>query len=123
MQENLGPLTAHNFGESYRLTDQDDPFLTRDADTPSDPPNTRYDPHIQRSIPPSPDVGSSLGGQRSAVPGLRRYATRKVKFAYGSVLSVDYPVPSTIENAIQAKDRSDIAGGTDEFTHMRCELF
>ena len=50
---------------------------------------------------------------------MRRYATRKVKLVQGSVLSVDYPVPSAIQNAVQAKYRSDLEGGREEFTHMR----
>ena len=50
---------------------------------------------------------------------IRRYATRKVKLVQGSVLSVDYPVPSAIQNAVQAKYRSDLEGGREEFTHMR----
>lgn len=54
--------------------------------------------------------------------GLRRYATRKVKLVQGSVLSVDYPVPSAIQNAVQAKYRNDLEGGSEEFTHMRCKL-
>ncbi|MCJ1481411.1 Chitin synthase, class 2 [Schaereria dolodes] len=59
--------------------------------------------------------------QRQApTPGnLRRYATRKVKLVQGSVLSVDYPVPSAIRNAVQAKYRNDLEGGSEEFTHMR----
>lgn len=55
--------------------------------------------------------------------GLRRYATRKVKLVQGSVLSVDYPVPSAIQNAVQAKYRNDLEGGSEEFTHMRCRFF
>lgn len=54
--------------------------------------------------------------------GLRRYATRKVKLVQGSVLSVDYPVPSAIQNAVQAKYRNDLEGGSEEFTHMRCRF-
>ncbi|KAI9893816.1 MAG: Chitin synthase, class 2 [Vezdaea aestivalis] len=55
-----------------------------------------------------------------AAPGaLRRYATRKVKLVQGSVLSVDYPVPSAIQNAVQEKYRNDVEGGSEEFTHMR----
>ncbi len=50
---------------------------------------------------------------------LRRYATRKVKLVQGSVLSVDYPVPSAIQNAVQAKYRTDLESGREEFTHMR----
>ena len=50
---------------------------------------------------------------------IKRYATRKVKLVQGSVLSIDYPVPSAIQNAIQAKYRKDQEGGSEEFTHMR----
>ncbi|KAI1084963.1 glycosyltransferase family 2 protein [Whalleya microplaca] len=50
--------------------------------------------------------------------GLKRYATRKVKLVQGSVLSVDYPVPSAIKNAVQAKYR-DAESGTGEFLNMR----
>lgn len=50
--------------------------------------------------------------------GLKRYATRKVKLVQGSVLSIDYPVPSAIRNAVQAKYR-DNEGGSDEFVKMR----
>lgn len=53
--------------------------------------------------------------------GLRRYATRKVKLVQGSVLSVDYPVPSAIQNAIQPKYREDPEAASEEFTHMRCK--
>ncbi|KAI1402980.1 glycosyltransferase family 2 protein [Hypoxylon fuscum] len=50
--------------------------------------------------------------------GLKRYATRKVKLVQGSVLSVDYPVPSAIKNAVQAKYR-DTESGSGEFLNMR----
>ncbi|KAK5075059.1 Chitin synthase, class 3 [Lithohypha guttulata] len=50
---------------------------------------------------------------------IKRYATRKVKLVQGNVLSIDYPVPSAIQNAIQPKYRSDLEGGSEEFTHMR----
>lgn len=61
------------------------------------------------------------GGGNPGGGNLRRYATRKVKLVQGSVLSVDYPVPSAIQNAIQAKYRNDLEGGSEEFTHMRCK--
>lgn len=64
--------------------------------------------------------GAPGGGGGGGGGGLRRYATRKVKLVQGSVLSVDYPVPSAIQNAIQAKYRNDVEGGSEEFTHMRC---
>lgn len=69
----------------------------------------------------APGGGSGIGGKGGG-GGLRRYATRKVKLVQGSVLSVDYPAPSAIQNAIQAKYRNDLEGGSEEFTHMRCML-
>ena len=45
--------------------------------------------------------------------------TRKVKLVRGAVLSVDYPVPSAIQNSVQHKYRNDLEGGSEEFTHMR----
>ena len=60
--------------------------------------------------------------QRQAPTGLRRYATRKIKLVQGQALSIDHPVPSAIQNAIQAKYRQpDVEGGSEEFTHMRCK--
>ncbi|KXH63120.1 chitin synthase [Colletotrichum salicis] len=50
--------------------------------------------------------------------GLKRYATRKIKLTQGSVLSIDYPVPSAIKNAVQPKYR-DVEGGSEEFMKMR----
>ena len=60
--------------------------------------------------------GGAMGGG-----GLKRGMTRKVKLVQGSVLSADYPVPSAIQNAIQAKYRNDLESGSEEFTHMRCK--
>lgn len=54
--------------------------------------------------------------------GIRRYQTRKVKLQQGSVLSVEYPVPSAIQNSVQAKYRNDLESGSEEFTHMRCMM-
>lgn len=65
----------------------------------------------QRQIP---------GGPAAAVGGVKRSATRKVKLVQGSVLSADYPVPSAIQNAVQAKYRNDLESGSEEFTHLRC---
>ena len=52
----------------------------------------------------------------------RRYGTRKIKLVQGSVLSIDYPVPSAIQNAIQPEYRESEEAFTEEFTHMRCEF-
>ncbi|KAF5855258.1 Chitin synthase 2 [Aspergillus alliaceus] len=51
--------------------------------------------------------------------GLRRYGTRKINLVQGSVLSVDYPVPSAIQNAIQPEYREAEEAFSEEFTHMR----
>lgn len=65
---------------------------------------------------------STEGWRERQAPGfgtIKRYATRKVKLVQGSVLSIDYPVPSAIQNAIQSKYRNDPEGAREEFTHMR----
>ncbi|PNY29820.1 Chitin synthase 1 [Tolypocladium capitatum] len=59
-----------------------------------------------------PAAGRAAGG------GLKRYNTRKVKLVQGSVLSIDYPVPSAIKNAVQPRYR-DVEGGNEEFMKMR----
>lgn len=71
--------------------------------------------------------GSAVASSRDSGPqhkgnSLRRYPTRRIKLVQGSVLSVNYPVPSPIRNAIQPEYRD--AGGelSEEFTQMRCEL-
>ncbi|RSL82200.1 Chitin synthase 1 [Fusarium floridanum] len=46
--------------------------------------------------------------------GLRRKPTRRIKLVQGSVLSVNYPVPSAIVNAASPQYR-----GKEEFTYMR----
>ena len=51
--------------------------------------------------------------------GLKRYATRRVKLVLGSVLSVDYPVPSAVKNWIQMRYR-DVEGSSEEFCNLRC---
>lgn len=56
--------------------------------------------------------------QMQSKGGLGRSKTRRVKLQQGGVLSVNYPVPSAIKNAIQPKYR-DAEGGGEEFTTMR----
>lgn len=75
----------------------------------------------QRSETSSTEAWRQRQAPNNGPTGLQRYATRKVKLVQGSVLSVDYPVPSAIQNAIQSKYRSDLEGGSEEFTHMRCK--
>ncbi|KAL3484760.1 hypothetical protein BJX62DRAFT_243597 [Aspergillus germanicus] len=52
---------------------------------------------------------------------LRRYGTRKINLVKGTVLSIDYPVPSAIQNAIQPAYRDYEEGFVEEFTHLRCK--
>ncbi|KAJ0413184.1 chitin synthase-domain-containing protein [Aspergillus carlsbadensis] len=71
--------------------------------------------------PSSPSSLSSRGqAQPAHNPGsLRRYGTRKINLVKGTVLSVDYPVPSAIQNAIQPEYRDAEDAFPEEFTHMR----
>ena len=55
----------------------------------------------------------------SSAGAVKRSATRKLKLVQGAVLSADYPVPSAIQNAVQAKYRNDLESGSEEFTHLR----
>jgi hypothetical protein len=63
----------------------------------------------------------SASGQLHATNrgSLQRGMTRKIKLVQGKVLSADYPAPSAVQNAIQAKyrDKLDAPG---EFSHMSC---
>jgi len=71
------------------------------------------------------ETDSTEAWKQRQVPGggIRRYQTRKVKLQQGSVLSVEYPVPSAIQNSVQAQYRNDLESGSEEFTHMRCKYF
>ncbi|KAL2827722.1 chitin synthase-domain-containing protein [Aspergillus cavernicola] len=66
--------------------------------------------------PPSSSPQAQTGSHAEA---LRRYGTRKINLVKGSVLSVDYPVPSAIQNAVQAEYRDAEEAFTEEFTHLR----
>lgn len=59
----------------------------------------------------------SLG---SGTSDLLRQGTRKIKLVKGSVLSIDYPVPSAIINSIQPEYRDQEDGFPEEFTTLRC---
>ncbi|KAJ4310736.1 Chitin synthase, class 3 [Fusarium piperis] len=57
--------------------------------------------------------------QQPLTRGLTRSKTRKVKLVQGSVLSIDYPVPSAIKNAIEPRYREGPGSVEEEFTKMR----
>lgn len=89
-------------------------------------PGYQENPGYDQTRVPSPYNRSETSSteawrQRQAPAGIVRYKTRKIKLRAGQALSIDHPVPSAIQNAIQAKYRqADVEGGSEEFTHMRC---
>jgi len=114
---------AYNLNESYVGGDRDklpttnfgyDTGYNSSAGTLPNPP----DPYATGPNPYERSDSTEAWRQRQNT-NIKRYATRKVKLVQGSVLSIDYPVPSAIQNAIQAKYRNDLEGGSEEFTHMR----
>lgn len=66
-------------------------------------------------------VSSSKESGRHKGSSIRRYPTRRIKLTQGSVLSINYPVPSPIRNAIQPEYRDAEGELSEEFTQMRCE--
>jgi chitin synthase len=55
----------------------------------------------------------------AGIDGIKRSKTRKVKLVQGSILSVDYPVPSAVQNAIEPRYRNADGAFEEEFTKMR----
>ncbi|KAL5393113.1 Chitin synthase, class 1 [Paraphaeosphaeria minitans] len=51
--------------------------------------------------------------------GVKRSKTRKIKLVQGSILSVDYPVPSAVQNAIEPRHRNAEGSFDEEFTKLR----
>lgn len=49
-----------------------------------------------------------------------RNGTRRIKLVKGSVLSIDYPVPSAVINSIQPEYQDLEDGFPEEFTTLRC---
>ena len=129
-KESTYSLHDNYIGDSTNAPPYTDPYS---GSTGNYSGTTLEDPTAAFGVPgrvPSPysrsDTSSTEAWRQRQAPAvassLRRYATRKVKLVQGSVLSVDYPVPSAIQNAVQGKYRNDLEGGSEEFTHMRCRL-
>lgn len=57
--------------------------------------------------------------QHTIRQGVKRSKTRKIKLVKGSILSVDYPVPSAVQNAIEPRYRNVDDGSDEEFTKLR----
>jgi chitin synthase len=91
-----------------------------------EPPNVYGGQHYRAPSPSQynhTDLDDTEAWRQRQLPGgpggIRRYATRKVKLQQGAVLSVEYPVPSAIQNSVQPKYRNDLESGSEEFTSMR----
>ena len=124
------PPSAYSLTESYAVDQRGpmQPYAEPDAGysgvTLQDRPAQFNVPDRATSPYARSETSSTEAWRKRQVPSsnqLKRYATRKVKLVQGSVLSVDYPVPSAIQNAVQAKYRNDVEGANEEFTHMRCK--
>lgn len=102
---------AHAGSDVYSATGGYDPSTEYGAPQRSTSPYARSDTSSVEAWKQRQQPGGGMG--------LKRGMTRKVKLVQGSVLSADYPVPSAIQNAIQAKYRNDLESGSEEFTHMR----
>lgn len=114
--QELDPLTANTYPNCPWLEDGPSrPQLGR-----SQPKGEATDEQSIRRSNFDPPTASISASQSLPQFGLRRGMTRKIKLVQGVVLSADYPVPSAIQNAVQAKYRNDLESGSEEFTHMRC---
>lgn len=110
------PTTGYSLTESYSGSTTYDGASSFTGGPPGGPP--RVPSPYDRSEASSTEAWR----QRQAPSSMKRYGTRKIRLQQ-HVLAIDYPVPSAIQNAIQAKyRRPEVEGGSEEFTHMRCKL-
>lgn len=83
--------------------------------------------HGAPAVPPSDTQAAGSSGwqhrQERGASRLRRYPTRKINLIQGTVLSVDYPVPSAIRNAVEPKYLNEACSPPEEFTHLRCKSY
>jgi chitin synthase len=146
-ERDLTPASGSLYSQPYSLTEHgypprspQSPYYPDGLRTPSSaswqsgafPPHGdhgygqgQHSPEVL-SVKRSSDVASITSWQKrqtlAAQIGLRRYPTRRVNLIKGTVLSVDYPVPSAILNSVESKYREeDGASSSEEFTHLRCE--
>ena len=129
------PPTAYN--DSYHTspapysgTPVPDPYAKVPSPAPySSAPSPAPSPHVAFSglsrvnsnYAPSDTTSVQEWKQRQAPDEsqLKRFGTRKIKLTKEQVLSIDYPVPSAVKNAVQKQYRDDLENGSEEFTHMR----
>ncbi|KAF2488449.1 chitin synthase B [Lophium mytilinum] len=103
----------HEGPEVYSGTHMEDPSQSYGIPGRAPSPYSRSETSSTEAWRQRQQPGGGMAGN------LKRAGTRKVKLVQGSVLSADYPVPSAIQNAVQAKYRNDLESGSEEFTHMR----
>lgn len=94
------------------------PFADFVAELDSQQRYTLDDPAPSNFSAPEDELVQS--SEKKTRAGLARYGTRKINLVKGTVLSVDYPVPSAIQNAIQPEYRDAEDAFPEEFTHLRC---
>ncbi|KAH6695066.1 chitin synthase-domain-containing protein [Plectosphaerella plurivora] len=82
--------------EAFSYTPQDESWLARQ--------------HQPGPLPKEGEAGAN---------GLSRSKTRKVKLVQGAVLSLDYPVPSAVKNAVDSRYTNGEEGQAEEFTNLR----
>ncbi|TFB07155.1 hypothetical protein CCMA1212_000984 [Trichoderma ghanense] len=115
------PVSAYSLTESYApgASPIGTPGLGSDSGYGQYGQGAGYDfPRPASTVHDNDDDSWVQRQQQPAGGGLKRYNTRKVKLVQGSVLSIDYPVPSAIKNAVQPHYR-DVEGGNEEFVKMR----
>ncbi|KAF7590200.1 Chitin synthase 2 [Aspergillus hancockii] len=124
----LGPPYPAEEPESARHETSVDDFLQSPSNKRQPTPgrthrsiNKNQTPVSARSVYSGDDsVPDSWRQRQTPAPGaLRRYPTRRINLVQGTVLSIDYPVPSAVRNAIQSKYRDSEEGFPEEFTHLR----
>ncbi|RAR00376.1 chitin synthase [Stemphylium lycopersici] len=115
------PSSVYSLTETYSSIH---PPITETADHTrlSRPDVYTYDDFTSRTNDADEDWVQRQHHQPNAGPdgvGVKRSKTRKVKLVQGSVLSVDYPVPSAVQNAIEPRYRNADGAYEEEFTQMR----
>jgi chitin synthase len=139
-EHNFEPTDAYTLHETYGTGPKDaaievqhDRSVDQQRIQESDPQdwfNDSTEPLLPTSLPtssynPEAESRSTEAWRRRQAPSqpyLRRYPTRKVRLVQGSALSIDYPVPSAIQNSVRDKYRNDPNWESGEFTHMRCKF-
>ncbi|KAJ5586582.1 chitin synthase [Penicillium hetheringtonii] len=112
-----GPPRGYSLVEQYAEDCQPNPFVDGSQKT--------YQEQARRPISISGEIQettSVVGWQQRQERGasrLRRYPTRRINLIQGTVLSVDYPVPSPIRNAVEPRYLNDSGSSPEEFTHLR----